>query len=247
MLQAFVDESGTRDLHPKSSDHFVMSAVVIDPSQHGLLEEDLLKLKSLTGRLPEHEITFKRLDDKHRATVATYLGQLNWPTVVSVVVCKRELENSLPNDTDRYLYTLKLLLERLSWLARDNKKVMHYTLAHIKGMKLQTLRSYEAFLRQSDSTIAWKYLTNNGGKLDQPKRLAGLQIADLVASSTGIAFNASPRSGRVHPEYFEPLFRHLYNPTPGKLTSYGLKMHPWNLNTKATYPWVVALCERHVA
>lgn len=240
MLQAFIDESGTRDLSPKSSDHFVMSAVVIDPIQQEFLANDLKHLKKLTGRLPHHELSFKRLKDNHRATVTTYLGQIDWATLISVVVCKRHLVDSLSDDTDRYLYTLKLLLERLSWLARRRQKVMHYTLAHIKGMKLETLREYENYLRNINTEIAWNHLSIHGGKLDQPIRLEGLQIADLIASSTGVAFNASPRSGRVHPEYFEPLVKHLYNPSPGKLASYGLKMHPWNLSTKATYPWVVA-------
>jgi hypothetical protein len=247
MLFAYIDESGTRDLNQVSSDHFVLSAVVLDPSDHSTLERDLLHLKQITGRRADHELSFKRLSEDDRAKVTEYLGQVSWPIVISVVVCKRYLGNTLPNDTERYLYTLRFLMERLSWLARDKRKVLHYTLAHIKGMKIERLRGYESQLRAMETQIAWNFLSEAGGRLDQPKRLPGLQIADLIASSTGIAFNPSPRTGKVHREFFDPLTRHLYKSSRGKLLSYGLKMHPWNENTKAAYPWVAALSERHVA
>ncbi|SKW00052.1 Uncharacterised protein [Mycobacteroides abscessus subsp. massiliense] len=33
----------------------------------------------------------------------------------------------------------------------------------------------------------------------------------------------------------------MYRRQAGSITSYGLKMHPWNSKTKAAYPWVAAL------
>ena len=67
-------------------------------------------------------------------------------------------------------------------------------------------------------------------------------MADLFASATGAAFNPD-RWGNTENRYLieiSPLlYRHGSSST--SLTSYGLKMHPWNTNTKAAYPWVATL------
>lgn len=141
----------------------------------------------------------------------------------------------------RYLYAFRFLLERISWLAKQHGEQAQYTLAHIRRFKLENLRDYEASLRGLPTEIKWPNLDPKGGDISQPKILEQLQLADLVASSCGIAFNSPENTGVVETSYLRALRMRFYQPSGKSLTSYGLKMHPWNENTKAAYPWVAAL------
>ena len=105
-----------------------------------------------------------------------------------------------------------------------------------------TLRAKEAHIRnlpESMCSVHWDSVDPAGGSIDQPKRLPYLQLADFVASSIGNAFEPD-RHGIVHPEYVQAYSHKIWRKS-GKLSAYGMKMHPWNDNTKAAYPWIAAL------
>ena len=172
-------------------------------------------------------------------------NRFSWATISTVVVCKRHLSSTgvQLNDDQAYLYTLRFLLERLSWLARDSHSVLDYTLAHVIRFKIEKLRDYESILRsqgEPQCKIAWQALDPKGGRIDQPNRVEMLQCADIAASATFIAFNED-QYGNVEPRYLQELSPRLYRRGAALVTSYGLKMHPWNNATKAAYPWVAAL------
>jgi hypothetical protein len=74
-------------------------------------------------------------------------------------------------------------------VARDSRRQLHYTGAHVVRFKIRKLREYEAILRQKpDCPITWAPMNPRGGRLDQPSRVEGLQLADTVASATFAAF-----------------------------------------------------------
>jgi hypothetical protein len=242
-LHAFIDEAGQRSASAKSSDHFVMSAVVI-PSDHlGQATALLARLRADLQRPPGTVLHWRNLKaHSDRLHAAKALGGQQWLSVSTVVVCKRHLPVAPGMNDDRsYLYTLRLLLERLSWLARDQSRGMYYTLAHVVRFKLERLREYEAILRaQTTCPIAWSWLDPKGGRLDQPSRCELLQLSDIAASATFQAFEPD-RHGNTEPRYLEEFAARLYRRGTAPLTSYGLKMHPWRDTTKAAYPWVAAL------
>lgn len=126
-----------------------------------------------------------------------------WATISSVVVCKRHLVGASElNEDQAYMHTLRFLLERLSWFARDSSAIMTYTLAHIVRMELAKLREYEANLRGGyDCRVHWPALDPKGGRIDQPKRIEMLQAADLAAPATYAAFNRTS-SGTWRPATF---------------------------------------------
>jgi hypothetical protein len=241
MLHAFIDESGQRGGTARASDHFVMSAVVYRTvSGHrvgGLLEN----LRSVAGRGSGHELHFKKLRPHQRTAVSKLLGEQGWVRMISVVVCKRHLGDASLDDDQRYLFALRMILERLSWLAKDNDQVAEYTLAHIQRFKLSTLRSYEHALRSSSTQIRWRFLDPKGGKLNHPKTLEALQLADIAASSIGAAFNPSEATGETERSHLVALRPVMWVRGSSALTSYGLKMHPWRESTKVAYPWVATL------
>ncbi|WP_210534296.1 DUF3800 domain-containing protein [Streptomyces scabiei] len=241
-LHAFIDEAGVRSHSPASGDYFVMTAVIVADEDLVTAQQFLAGLRRDLGRLPGHTlhwVNFKKHEERVHA--AKMLGGQDWATISSVIVCKRHLGGGL-DETQAYLYTLRYLLERLSWLARDTSAVLTYTLAHIVRMQLASLRQYEAVLQSQATNIAWSALDPKGGKMDQPNRIELLQCADLAASATFQAFNLD-RFGNTEPRYLQELAPRLYRRGAGpcSLTSYGMKMHPWNANTKAAYPWVAAL------
>ena len=98
----------------------------------------------------------------------------------------------------------------------------------------QTLRSHP------DCQMAWDRPDPAGGKIDQPNRLELLQFADAAASSTATAFEPD-RFGNTEQRYLSEFAPRLYRRGNGKLTSYGLKMHPWSDATRAAYPCVATL------
>jgi hypothetical protein len=242
VLLAFVDESGDRAITARSTDHFVLSAVVVDAAAHDSLSDLLARLRRDLGRRPGDTLHWRNVKGHAaRLHLARTIGAQPWLTISAVVVCKRHLTGTLPSEEHAYLYTLRFLMERLSWLARDRRETLSFTLAHIVRFQLAKLRQYEAALRADPGCkIAWPALDPGGGRIDQPHRVEGLQIADAAASAIAAAFNADA-FGNTEPRYLTEIAPRLYRRGRAPLTSYGLKMHPWSDATRAAYPWVTAL------
>ncbi|HEV2087016.1 MAG TPA: DUF3800 domain-containing protein [Cryptosporangiaceae bacterium] len=246
-LHAFIDEAGQRSRSPRSSDHFVMSAVVV-PDNHLATSSALLsQLRSDLGRNVNHVLHWRNLKHAERVHIARQLGEQSWLQISNVVVCKRALTGATLNDDQAYLYTFRFLLERLSWLARDTNHMLSYTLAHVVRFKIGKLRQYEANLRLTPGCqIAWQVIDGPGGHLDQPSRIEQLQLADAAASATWAAFERD-KFGNTERRYLELLAPRLYRRGDSPLTSYGLKLHPYTADVRAAYPWVAALEARRPA
>lgn len=243
MLYAYIDEAGDRSRRPSATDHFVMSSAVIVPDFHlGTASAFLADLRRELRRSPGDCLHWANLKShSDRVHASQRVGAQSWLQITSVVVCKRHLTGASLNDDQAYLYTFRFLLERLSWLARDARRELTYTLAHVKRFKLSTLRQYEAALRNTrDCQVSWPELGGRGGVLEQPSRVEYLQLADIAASATYAAFEPD-RFRNTERRYLEGLAPRLYRRGAAPLTSYGLKIHPFNATTKAAYPWVAAL------
>jgi hypothetical protein len=152
-------------------------------------------------------------------------------------------------DTDAaYLFTLRFLLERLTWLGKREGEGIAYTLSHVRHFETRKLREYEFRLREmaSGTEIKWDFLDAWGGRIANDRRVTRLQLADLATSAIARAFEPNP-SGPADQSFLLALSPALYRgPNPQNdnvLTSYGLKMHPWakRPDVRAEYPWVSAL------
>lgn len=242
-LKAFIDESGQRGVTKKSSDHFVMSAVICRDVNLERIPDLLTEMRGNLRRQPGQRLHWSAFSDEQRAYAAEAVGETSYLKIASVVACKRLLTHSLPDHDAAYLYTFRFLLERLSWLAKQEKTTLAYTLSHVRGFRLDRLRQYEAKLRdlEAQTEIKWDYLDPSGGGLSSDRVVEELQLADTAASATAAAFEPKP-DGTNDQSYLRSLKPRLYRPRPwSKLTSYGLKMHPWNDAAKGRYPWVSRL------
>lgn len=242
-----VDESGQRAVTRRSSDHFVMSAVVYRDVNEDRVMDLLERLRADLDRQPGQRLHWKSIKGHtNRLRGSTTLGNTTFIKLASVVVCKRLLVGTAPpHEHMSYLFTFRLLLERLSWMAEDEGTTLDYTLSHVQRFPMRKLREYEARLRALGglTSIKWRYLDPSGGKLDQDTKVQQLQLADFVASAQAAAFEPD-KYGYTETRYLRELVPRIYPSRRGgrrNLTSYGLKMHPWNDAARAAYPWVLEL------
>lgn len=239
-LRAFVDEAGQRSASKRSSAHFVMAAVVIDETDLQATADMHEALRGDLKRAPGQTLHWRNLRSHgQRAHAARTLASMP-VTVSAVVVCKRHLRSPIADEHAAYLYTMRILLERLSWLAQERGAILDFTLAHIVRFKVAQLREYETRLRARDTALKWGHLDPVGGRIDQPSRVEQLQLADIAASGTFQAFEPD-EFGNTERRYLHELTPVLYRRRGRALTSYGLKVHPWSESARAAYPWVAAL------
>lgn len=241
-LHAFIDEAGQRARSAQSSDHFLMSAVVVPDENCADAAATLAQLRTDLARRPGDVLHWRNIKShSQRLRVVQTLRDQPWLTISSVVVCKNHLTGPALDDDTASLYILRYLWERLSWLARDQQRMLAYTLSHIVRFKIAKLRGYEELLRCSPNVqVAWGWLDPKGGHIDQPDRVELLQLADSAASATFAAFE-NDTFGNTENRYLAEMSPRLYRRPGGKLTSYGLKMHPWSENARAACLWVAAL------
>lgn len=241
MIHAYIDESGQRGSGANASPTFILGGVVVrdrNAAKMGLLLEHL---REGSGRLSGQHLHFNKVRKREqRLFLAGTIGAQSWLRGMCVVACKAHLPRRDLDDDHVYLYQLRMLLERLSWFAREKNEVASYTIAHVQKFKVEKLSEYEDRLRRTNTQIAWEWLDPRGGHINQPKRVQELQLADTLVSATGAAFNPAP-SGEVETAYLRAISGCLYRRGKAALTSYGLKMHPWNRASQAAYPWVKAL------
>jgi hypothetical protein len=224
-----------------------MSAVVCRDSNAHHLAAFLEDLRAGLGRRPGERLTWKNIKThEQRMNAAGLIGGTTFIRTVSVVVCKRHLTPPIASTDVAYLFTLRFLLERLSWLGRRHTGVVHYTLSHVKHFRKTNLKTYERRLHEmgGETEIDWRYIDPLGGRISNDRTTEGLQLADLVASATARAFEPN-QHGPAEPSYLLELLPRIFRgPTPNSqnvLTSYGLKMHPWRDDVRPLYPWILPL------
>lgn len=239
---AYIDESGQRSLTLASSDYFVLGAVVFLSQDFPQITSDIAALRKQLNRQPGDHLHWVNLRGYAQRRLAIQ-GVAKMPvTAMTVVISKRHLTAMGLKTEDRmYMYAFRLLLERISWWGKDNDVEVSYVLAHIQRFQIQVLREYEKALKLTgDSSIYWGYLDPKGGSIDQPKRLEQLQLADFVASATAMAFEPDA-FGNVEISHLMELVPVIYCRTGRPLTSYGLKMLPWDQKTRTAHPWAAVL------
>ena len=191
-----------------------------------------------------HWSKYSSHSDRLRASAA--LGAQGFARISAVVACKHSLpRGSAFTEDHAYMFAFRLLLERMSWLAADRGMELHYTLGHVRGFSKSLLREYEARLRAmpaDNCRVRWDCVSARPSAIERPETEEMLQISDIAASSIGAAFN--PDSFGHTEQRYVSMYRHRFyrgHNDQGRLTSYGLKMLPWDETTKAAYPWVAAL------
>ncbi len=235
MWRTYIDEAGDRGRSAGSTRHFLVAAVVVRDADDAQVRAEHAATTAALGRHPSHALHFRKLTHPQKVKACQDVASSSVAMVTSTIVVKPALSGGLPSTgaaayitrpDPLYLYAVRLLLERVSWYIRDNgggSSVV--TFAHLKRFKAAKLHEYRRALERSPTKIHWPAFAGHPFRVEQPKHVRLLQLADLAASAIfqGIEPNTY---GNVELRYLTELRPKLYRRGSAPVTSYGLKVFP---------------------
>ncbi|QIE57675.1 DUF3800 domain-containing protein [Pikeienuella piscinae] len=264
----FIDESGDEGFvfrNPPdkgSSDWFVVSAVVSFSNQQDRVRNLAARVRAAIGKEPKNLLHFADMSHERRVRAYHEINQENL-RFVSVLVNKREIARPEIFQAQRgrlYYYSVRLLLERVSWLCRDAAKKRglaspsaRVILEHRKRLRhddlvayiarLTTISAEDRWLADSaaDVRIDWNVIDARLMETAAKSQYAGLQIADIVASGIRTGLEANLYGNTEH-RYAKMAVKQTYQRS-GNFTSYGFKFFPTIPDSTHEYMhWVYKHC-----
>jgi hypothetical protein len=240
-FRVYIDESGDEGFvfNPDgsgSSRWLVMSAVVVRKENDLQLVRCLEKVRQVLGKQPRKQLHFSDLKHEQRVAYVREIATLPIRTVSILVYkpCIREPEKFQSQKFLLYRYVTRYLLERVSWLCRDHKigekddGTADLIFSNRSIMSYYELREYLNHLKKnSDSlkvTVDWSIVHPEKVQAVDHSQLAGLQVADAVASGFFYAVNRN-RYGDIEDRYARALSAAFYR-HKGKTEGYGIKYWP---------------------
>lgn len=243
-FRVYVDESGDEGFVFKSngagsSRWLVLSAVVTRREQDHVVVSLMDEVRKLLGRPPRQQVHFAKLGHAQRTAYARTIGQARIRTV-SVLIHKpsiRDPETFQAQKHQLYRYACRLLLERVSWLCRDHRikdrgdGTTDIIFSNRGQMSYDDLRTYLRKLKEMSAggeiNIEWSVINPEAVSAVQHMQMAGLQVADAVASSVYAAVNPN-QFGDTEDRYMRAILPVCYR-YQGHLLGYGLKFWPGDL------------------
>lgn len=245
--EVYVDEAGDRGWGGKSSPVFTLTAVVVKRTDDHVLRATLESLNGAMGRDPRNVLHWAEnvRDHSDRKQVALELSRLPID-IITVTVCKASLignNTALSGSVAQYNYSMRRLLERVSWLLRARHGTGQMRLAHVRRFKYESLHQYlDKLGRDRSCNINWASLRDgHRPRIEQPAQRHGLQVADLAA---GCVYSAvrQDRHGGQEPMYLEQISGRFWAGPTGKLTTYGLHFIAGGSHDCGShYPWLARL------
>lgn len=242
----YIDESGDEGFvfqpgERGSSRWLVLSAVVFrktnDLDAVGLMRE----VRQRLNKEPKKALHFRELKHEQRVPYVRRIGEARLRTV-SVLIYKPSIKEPEKFQTEShrlYRYATRLLLERVSWLCRDQQRdgegdgTAEITFSNRSAMSYDDLRGYLEHLRETaearDIRVEWSVVRPERVKAINHDQLAGLQIADAVASGIYFAVNLN-QYGETEDRYLQHLAPTFYRHKKVVL-GYGLKFWPEDLDS----------------
>ena len=251
---AYVDESGDEGFvfntdGSGSSRWFVLSAAVIRQTNDLRMVSCLKEVRGLLQKPPKTPLHFVDLKHEQRVPYIRRVGELPVRTV-SVLVYKPLIAEPEKFQNTKYLlyrYATRLLLERVSWLCRDQRRAgerdgfTEVIFSNRSNMSYEDIRAYlrlllkQAEVNPQNVQIDGTAIAPDRIRSVEHSKLAGLQVADAVASSLHFALKVN-RYGETETSYLPHLKKTLYRHKDVAL-GYGLKLWPEDFATvKAKAP-----------
>ena len=232
--RVYIDEAGDRGISAQSSKHFVVSAIIVADGSDAQARAELDGLRKDLGRHPGQVLHFQKFSHSQRLKAVQDLATFSIAAITNVVLCKRLLRQQTPagdmayisNPDPMYLWAVRLLLERVSWYARDHgggEAVV--TFAHVRRFPAHKLHDYRSALKQSETQIDWPTYNGHPFRIASPDKVELLQLADTAASAFFRAVEPDAY-GNTEQRYLAELAPKLYRRFPGNVASYGLKVFP---------------------
>ena len=253
-LHAYIDESGDEGFVFRadgsgSSRWFVLSAAVIRQSNGLQMVSCLKEVREVLQKTAKTPLHFVDLKHEQRVPYIRRVGELPM-RAVSVLVYKPLIAEPEKFQNTKYLlyrYATRLLLERISWLCRDQRRAgegdgfTEIIFSNRSNMSYEDIRAYlRPLLKQAEDTpqkvqIDCTVIDPERIRSVEHSKLAGLQVADAVASGFHFALKVN-RYGETEVGYLPHLRKTIYR-HKGVAMGYGLKVWPEDFATvKAKAP-----------
>ena len=252
-FMVYIDESGDDGFawDRGGSSWFTLSAVVTRKSN----DLEVVKLVDSVNRALARKIGtplhFRKLRHEHKLPLIDTIARSRL-RVVSVLVHKPSISAALKFRGKRhslYFYTARYLLERVSWLCRDNRRPTEgdgraeIVFSNRSEMKYEEFRGYLRRLRshasEEDVRIDWSVIDCESVSAEQHAKRMGLQVVDAVAS--GFQRAVEPQHGFIEDRYARMLKPVVYA-HGDRRRNYGLKIWPGELakriETENCFSWV---------
>ncbi len=235
---AYIDESGCEGFkflpnEQGSSRWFVLSALVFRKQEDLLAVQLARRARDLLKKPYNHALHFRDLKHEQRVPLARLIGESS-AISVNVLIHKPSIDEPEIYQQQKYsLYrhATKLLAERVSWLCRDNYRAgqgdgrVELIYSNRSAMSYDDLREYLERIRHSnqtqDSRVDWRIVDPSLLRAVNHDQLAGLQLADALASGVYFAVNKN-QYGEIEDRYLRLLAPTLYRHEK-KVEGYGLK------------------------
>lgn len=236
-FRVYIDESGDEGFtflpnEQGSSRWLVLSALVFRRENDLLAVELARQARELLKKPPRHPLHFRELKHEQRVPLARMIGQTN-ARAVSVLIHKPSIpspENFQQQKYSLYRYACRVLLERVSWLCRDHRRVGHGSgraeliFSNRSAMSYDDLRNYLHQLKADevhDVRIDWGVIDPALVSAVNHDQLAGLQLADALATSVFYAVHKN-QYGEVEDRYLKLVSPIIYR-RENKIEGYGMK------------------------
>lgn len=260
-FRAYIDESGDEGFKFRSSqdkqassDWFVLSAFITRKSTDLQTVKNIDKLRDEFKLHARKHIHWKDLKHTEKVRYAQIISGLQ-ARIIGVCVHKPSLlePENFQQRYRLYFYATRYLIERISWLARDQHKAekwggngtVELLFSNRQGMSYEEMKEYLLLLKKQkeagkDVQIEFDLIPLDAMQTNTPGRSMGLQFADAAA---GAFFNSLERDnyGNTEPRYLQTIAPVLYRRS-GLLIWYGLKIVPReatvNLADEKTLKWL---------
>ncbi|MCX7048291.1 MAG: DUF3800 domain-containing protein [Candidatus Sumerlaeota bacterium] len=237
----YIDESGDEGFSFRADGSgslrwLVLSAIITPREKDIELVRLLSDIRSLLGKQPKQQLHFRDLKHEQRVPYVRRIAA-GPARIVTVLIYKPLLRDPEKYQAEKYLlyrHATRLLLERVSWFCHEHGKhsapgsEARIIFSNRSNMSYEDIRKYLRTLKaQSDPLdvpIEWSVINPEKIQAVNHDKLAGLQIADAVASSLFYAVNRN-RYGEVEDRYARILAPMLYR-HKGHVLGYGLKFWP---------------------
>lgn len=251
-FHAYIDESGDEGFSFReppqqgSSEWFVLSACVVRAKNLAAIARQFaptFKAIETAGRVAH----FRKLPDAEKLLLAESIGAKSIKTV-SVCVNKRQLQEKYTDHTlDRrrrlYFYASRLLLERITWIARDYKDPLasdhrcKLVFSRNKHFSYERLCRYLDDLQENQTRIEWDYIDLRATTALNHDDSIWLRVADTIASATASALEL----GKCD-DYVLAMRKVMYRYRERQCRNYGLKFFPHDPveEKSGRYRWIAA-------
>ena len=219
----YIDESG--DLGKgKGTRWFVITAVIVKEEKQPEAEKVIRNIKS---RLSIHEIHIRKITDFHcKLFIVKELNEADF-AYANVIADTSKL--NLPSDI-AYNYMCRMLLERVSWILRDEGRTADIILSARGKRRDDELIEYISKLIPHRKNRIQKGVFGEV-KAERANSLDLLQLADVCASTTFWAYEQN-KWGMSEPCFLNTMKKHLYQYN-GKINKYGIKYFPDEIEKEA--------------